>query len=201
MRTLRLLLLFALLLGFWLLLSGRLDPHLVASGVLSAALITAVSAPLLERTIGPAATHPRARVLPAIPLVVWLTGRMIVSAVQLARIVLDPRVPPEPGIVRFRTQLTSPAARSVLANAITLVPGTMTLEMIGDELTVHSFTPDAVEDVATAALQNRIARVFGDGAQAKPTLQWEAGHTLGGHVVADDGLSHAEEPHDEGEVT
>lgn len=197
MRYLRLLLLFVLLLGFWLLLSGRFDGHLVASGVIGAAIITLVSAPLLERTIGSAETHPRTHLLPAIPLVVWLTGRMIVSAIQLARIVLDPRLPPEPGIVRFRTQLSSPAARSVLANAITLVPGTMTLEVVGDELTVHSFTPDAVEDVATAALQNRIARVFGDGPQAPPTLEWEAGHTLGGHVVADDGLVHAEGPFDE----
>lgn len=189
-------LLFALLLAFWLLLSGRLDVHLVVSGAISAAVITVASAPLLERTIGPAASHPRLRLLAAVPLTVWLLGRMFVSAVQLARIVLDPRLPPEPGIVRFRTELTSPAARSVLANAITLVPGTMTLEVEGDVLTVHSFTPDAVEDIATAQLQNRIAAVFRDGHQPTPELLWEAGHTLGGQVVADDGLTHQEQPRD-----
>jgi multicomponent Na+:H+ antiporter subunit E len=193
-RTIRLLLLFGLLLAFWLLLSGRLDVHLVVSGVISAAVVTVASAPLLERTIGSAASHPRLRLLSAVPLTVWLLGRMFVSAVQLARIVLDPRLPPEPGIVRFRTQLSSAASRSVLANAITLVPGTMTLEVIGDELTVHSFTPGAVEDIATGELQNRIAAVFRDGPQAAPELLWEAGHTLGGQVVADDGLTHAERP-------
>lgn len=197
MRIVRLLLLFTLLMVFWLLLSARLDPHLIASGAIASAIITLAAAPLLERTIGPAATHPRMRLVAAIPMTVWLLGRMFVSAVQLARIVLDPRLPPEPGIVRFRTDLTSPAARTVLANAITLVPGTMTLEIIGDELTVHSFTPDAVEDIATAALQNRIAAVFGDGPQPPPELLWDAGHTLGGYVLAEEDAVHPERPYDE----
>jgi multicomponent Na+:H+ antiporter subunit E len=194
-RTARLLRLFLLLLAFWLLLSGRLDAHLVASGAITAAVVTLASAPLLERTIGSARTHPKVRLLAAVPLTLWVLWRMLLSAVQLARIVLDPRLPPEPGIVRFRTELTSPAARTVLSTAITLVPGTMTLEVEGDELTIHSFTPDAVEDIASAELQNRIALVFGDGPQPTPELHWESGHTLGGEVVADRGATHAEGPY------
>jgi multicomponent Na+:H+ antiporter subunit E len=193
-KTARLVRLFLLLLAFWLLLSARFDAHLIASGIAASAVITWASAPLLERTIGSASTHPKVRLLAAVPLSLWVLWRMFLSAVQLARIVLDPRLPPEPGIVRFRTELTSPAARTVLSTAITLIPGTMTLEVEGDELTIHSFTPDAAEDVASAQLQNRIARVFGDGPQRRPELHWESGHTLGGEVVADRGASHAEGP-------
>lgn len=192
MKLFRMLSLFALLMGFWLLLSARLDAHLVVTGALAALLVTLASAPLLERTIGPAATHPRVRLATAVPFAAWLLGRMLVSAVQLARIVLDPRLPPEPGIVRFDTQLTSPAARTVLSTAITLVPGTMTLEVEGDVLTIHSFTPDAVEDIASAALQDRIARIFGDGPQPRPELRWESGHTLTGEVVGDRGPTYVE---------
>lgn len=194
MRILRLLLLFTLLMAFWLLLSGRFDPHLVASGLITSAVITLASAPLLERTIGPAATHPRVRLLPAVPLIGWVLWRMLLSALQLARIVLDPRLPPEPGIVRFRTDLTSPAARTVLSTAITLVPGTMTLEVEGDVLTIHTFTPDAVSDFASAELQNRIAKVFSDAEQPRPELLWESGHTLHGEVVPDDGTVLREGP-------
>jgi multicomponent Na+:H+ antiporter subunit E len=199
-RNLRLLLLFSLLMAFWLLLSGRFDLHLVVSGAITSAVITLASAPLLERTIGPAATHPRVRVVPAVPLLAWVLWRMILSALQLARIVLDPRLPPEPGIVRFRTDLASPAARAVLSTSITLVPGTMTLEIEGDVLTIHTFTPDAVVDFASSELQNRIAKVFGDGEQPRPELLWESGHTLHGDVVPDDGTILHEGPFDDAEL-
>jgi multicomponent Na+:H+ antiporter subunit E len=186
--------LFLLLLAFWLLLSGRLDPHLVVSGIIAAAAITATGAPLLDRTVGRAGAHPRSHLLRSIPLTLWLLGRMARSAVQLARIVLDPRLPPEPGIVRFRTQLTSPSARMILANAITLVPGTMTLDVQGDELTVHTFTPDAVQEFASGELQNRIAAVFGDGPQDPPTLLWDSGHTVGGQVLLEEDHPFPERP-------
>jgi multicomponent Na+:H+ antiporter subunit E len=174
---LRHLLLFAVLLAFWQLLSGRLDPLFIAIGVVSSAVITVASGRGIERTVGSAAKHPRVRVLKLVPYTWWLLIRMIASAAQIAYIVINPRVPPEPGIVRLRCDLRSPAARAVLANSITLVPGTMTLEMTEREITVHSFTPDAVEDLASAEMQNRIAAAFGDKHQEPPELHWESGHT------------------------
>lgn len=170
--------LFATLLAFWLVLSGRLDPLFVGLGVGSATVVTMAATPLLEHTIGRAGRHPRVRIWPLITYSGWLFGRMLVSAVQIAWIVLNPRVPPEPGIVRLRTDLRSPAARAMLANSITLVPGTMTLNISDRELVVHSFTPDAVTDLATAAMQNRIARIFSDDPQEPPELHWEEGHRL-----------------------
>jgi multicomponent Na+:H+ antiporter subunit E len=177
MRTFRQLLLFAALLGFWLLLSWRLEPLFLVMGAVSAAVITVASTVLLERTIGSAGQHPRVNVVRLAPYVIWLLGRMLVSAVQIAWIVVNPRVPPEPGIVRIPIQLKSPAARTMLSNSLTLVPGTMTLEIAEHEVTVHSFTPDAVDDLASAAMQNRIAAVFGDGPQERPEMIWESGHT------------------------
>jgi multicomponent Na+:H+ antiporter subunit E len=185
-RRRRVLFLFLLLLGFWLLLSGRTDVHLVISGILSAVIVTAASIPLLERTLGPADAHGRLKPWRWIPFSWWLLGRMARSAVQLARIVLDPRLPPAPGIVRFRTELRTPAARMMMSTSITLVPGTMTLDVQGDEFTVHSFTPDAVEDFASGELQNRIAGVFGEGPQEAPTLYWDSGHTRTGQVMLEE---------------
>jgi multicomponent Na+:H+ antiporter subunit E len=195
-RRRRVLFLFLLLLGFWLLLSGRSDVHLVLSGVLSALIVTAASIPLLERTLGPADAHGRLRPWRWLPFSWWLLGRMARSAVQLARIVLDPRLPPEPGIVRFRTELATPAARMMMSTSITLVPGTMTLDVKGDEFTVHSFTPDAVEDFASGELQNRIAGVFGEGPQQAPRLLWDAGHTRSGQVLLEEEPPFPEGPED-----
>lgn len=175
MRILRPLTLFAVLLAFWLLLSQQWNALFIGMGVVSAAVVTWASVGFLERTIGPIHVHPRVHAMWFTVYTAWLFSRVVPSAIQVARIVLDPRLPPRPGIVRFRTQLSSPAARTVLANSITLVPGTMTLEVADDEFTVHAFTPDAVDDLATARMQNRIAAAFRDAHQEPPEMLWESG--------------------------
>lgn len=178
-KTVRIALLFGLLLGFWLLLSGRFDPLFLGMGVVAAGASTWLGASLLNHTVGRPEQHPRVHLFWLLTLLGWLIGRMTVGAMQVARIVLDPRFPPRPGVSQFRTQLRSPAARTMLATAITLVPGTITLEVNGDLFTVHSFTPNAVDDLADARMQNRIAAAFRDADQPAPTLTWEMGEAPG----------------------
>jgi len=174
MNRLRTPVLFVLLLAFWLLLSWRLDPLFLVMGVGSAALVAWLSRPLLGAVLGDAGRAAR-HVRPGYLLLyaVWLLGRMPAAGLHILRVVLDPRVPPRPGIVRFRTNLASPAARTMLATSITMVPGTMTLDVDGDEFTIHAFTPTAVADLANAATQRRIARIFGDPPDDPPELVWE----------------------------
>ena len=167
---------FVLLLAFWLLLSGQYDPLFIGMGVASAALVTAVTQMLVAPTLGPALGG--ARVLPrrlwryAIYLL-WLVGRIPPAGLQVAYHVLHPRVPIDPGVLRFRTGLQSPMARTILANSITLVPGTMTLEVDDDEFVVHAFIPSAADDLASAAMQNKIADIFLEEHDPAPEVVWE----------------------------
>lgn len=57
---------------------------------------------------------------------------------DVARRVLTPSLPINPGIVEVKTKLTSKIGRVILADSITLTPGTFTLELEGDRLFVHS---------------------------------------------------------------
>jgi multicomponent Na+:H+ antiporter subunit E len=75
--------------------------------------------------------------------------------------------------VRFTTGLHSPAARTLLANSITLVPGTMTLSVDGGSFVVHALTPRATAALASGEVQRRIARIFGAEPDAPPTMQWD----------------------------
>jgi multisubunit Na+/H+ antiporter MnhE subunit len=120
--------------------------------------------------------RPRISIPQLVGYTLWLLSRIPPAGIAIARVVLDPRRPPRPGVVRFRTQLESPVARSLLANSITLVPGTMTLNVVDDEFVVHAFTPDAVADLANAATQRRIARVFRVPPDEPPTMRWDDAH-------------------------
>jgi multicomponent Na+:H+ antiporter subunit E len=56
---------------------------------------------------------------------------------DVARRVLSPSLPINPGIVEFETRLTNEFAKMVLANSITLTPGTLTIDMVGNRYYIH----------------------------------------------------------------
>jgi multicomponent Na+:H+ antiporter subunit E len=62
---------------------------------------------------------------------------LVLSNLDVAFRVLHPRLPIAPGIVRVRTTLRTPLGRLLLANSITLTPGTITVEMRGEDVFVH----------------------------------------------------------------
>jgi multicomponent Na+:H+ antiporter subunit E len=176
MKLVRFLVLFALLLGFWFTLSEQYNVLFISMGVASAALSAWFGGRLFDSAMGRPGEHPVINPLQLLVYIGWLLTRIVPSAIDVSTTVLLPARDPQPGMVRFRTDLTSPAARTMLATSITLVPGTMTVDVDGDEFTVHSFTPDAADDLATAVLQNRIAKVFRDGSQPRPEMVWESDH-------------------------
>ena len=67
----------------------------------------------------------------------YFLKELVKANLQMAAIVLSPRLPVEPAIVATRVRLTHPVARLLLANSITLTPGTLSVEMKGDTLYVH----------------------------------------------------------------
>jgi len=51
--------------------------------------------------------------------------------------VIHPKMPIKPGIIIIKTKLKQDIAKMILANSITLTPGTFTLDIKGDELLIH----------------------------------------------------------------
>jgi multicomponent Na+:H+ antiporter subunit E len=57
--------------------------------------------------------------------------------IDVAYRVLHPAMPIKPGIVKVRTELKSEFARVLLANSITMTPGTISVDIIGNDLYIH----------------------------------------------------------------
>jgi len=75
---------------------------------------------------------------------VFLVAYLVVLAFEILRANLDvayrvihPAMPIRPGIVVIKTQLTSDIGKLILANSITLTPGTFTLDVVADRLLIH----------------------------------------------------------------
>lgn len=62
---------------------------------------------------------------------------LIIANFDVARRVLSPKLDINPGIIKINTKLESKFAKMVLANSITLTPGTLSIDVIDDELFIH----------------------------------------------------------------
>ncbi len=70
---------------------------------------------------------------------------LIVSNIEVAKIVLNPKLPINTGIVKLKTTLKTNHDKLLLSSAITLTPGTITLELDGDYLYVHVLDIQSVD--------------------------------------------------------
>ena len=62
---------------------------------------------------------------------------LLLANMNVARIVFSPKIDIHPGIVKVHTRLKSRTGRLVLANSITLTPGTLVVDIVDDTLFVH----------------------------------------------------------------
>ncbi|HET6604232.1 MAG TPA: Na+/H+ antiporter subunit E [Xanthomonadaceae bacterium] len=129
--------LFATLAAVWLVLSGQTTALLLGLGLASVLATVALSRRLgvIDRE-----SHPVQILRNLIVFWVFLAREIIVANLQVARLVLSPRRALQPTMVRVRTRHGSDLSRALLGNAITLTPGTVTVEIDGDELLVHALT-------------------------------------------------------------
>ncbi|MBN1251848.1 MAG: Na+/H+ antiporter subunit E [Bacteroidales bacterium] len=78
---------------------------------------------------------------------------------HVAKIVLSPSLPINPGIVEFESKLDSDFAKMILANSITLTPGTLSVDVIGNRFYIHWLE---VKDSDSEVAFNEIAKQFED---------------------------------------
>jgi multicomponent Na+:H+ antiporter subunit E len=62
---------------------------------------------------------------------------LIKANFDVAKRVISPKLPINPGIVEFETELTNDFAKMLLANSITLTPGTLTVDLVGNKYYIH----------------------------------------------------------------
>ena len=150
-----------MLFAVWLVLSGHFDPLHLALGLVCSALVAQCSSGLLL-TDKPS-LHLLAATWGAVRFLPWLLYEIIVANLHLVYLVCRPqRLRPQ--IVRFRTQLRGDVAKVFLGNAITLTPGTITLDIDGDEFIVHAVSDVSAASVRTGEMERRIGRALNQSA-------------------------------------
>jgi multicomponent Na+:H+ antiporter subunit E len=150
--------LFVLLFGVWLALSGHFTPLLMTFGALSSAgiVLMALRMRILDEEGLPLGMA--ARFVAYIP---WLILETIRSNIAVAKVILAPSLPISPVLFRFRARPKTDLGRFLFANSITFTPGTTTCDIDGEEFLVYAITRDAAGSVEEGEMVRRVCRVEG----------------------------------------
>lgn len=70
-----------------------------------------------------------------LPVFIW---KLVLANLDVARRVLSPKIPLNPGIVKVDTKLKGEIGKLTLANSITLTPGTLSIDVEEDSIFVHA---------------------------------------------------------------
>jgi multicomponent Na+:H+ antiporter subunit E len=146
----------ASLFAFWLLLSGLYTPFLVLSG-LGASIAVALFAQRME--VADREGHPVHLLLAAFAYWPWLFKEIAKAGWQVTLVILDPRLPVSPTLVRFKPSQKTSVALATHANSITLTPGTITVEAGRDEFLVHALTREGAAAVVDSEMDRRVSRL------------------------------------------
>ena len=154
---------FILLLITWIVLSGLIDPFHIGLGVISSALVTWLSSDLLfeDRSKSILTRCKQALRLPLYLL--WLLWQIVLANIHVLKISFSPNLNDkiQPQLVKFRTGLKTDFQKYVLAQSITLTPGTVTLDIKDDVFIIHAISDHAAKGLVSSMAQ-RIHNVFAD---------------------------------------
>lgn len=153
---------FLTLMGFWYIMSGFFDvPHTIM-GIISVTIVMAINYRLKAHKFYENETDiiKDLRFLHLLWYLVWLLWQIIVSGIHVAKILLSPSLPIETSLVRFKVNYPNPHAKMILGNSITLTPGTLTVDINGDEFIVHSISPVSFEGIASGKMPTQVLKLF-----------------------------------------
>ena len=164
----RLALISVTLFSYWLLLSGHYETWLVVSGGILSILVVGFC---LFKGITDEEGFPIEKLPRALVYWPWLAWQIILSALNVTRLILSPKLPISPSMVKVDAQQKTAVGLTTYANSITLTPGTISVEISekGKTIWVHAITRENAAGFADDEMNRKVAWMDGvapDGANS-----------------------------------
>lgn len=154
------------LFAFWMVLSGRTETKFVVYGILTAVVTTWVTYPLLlvPNKDGSKKYYVFGFSIPKmIMYFFWLMWQLVLANIDVLLATTGQELNIDPKVVRFRFRADNPMASVILANSITLTPGTVTMNVTDDGVyEIHALTVGAAAGVLDGGMQKKVADLYGE---------------------------------------
>ena len=145
--------------GFWVLLSGYWIPLIIALGVGSIILCVMIARGM---DVCDHEGHPIHLTLPRLKYFPWLIKEIVMSNLTVAKAILGAPNAVRPQVLRVRASQSDALGQTVYANSITLTPGTVSIAVEDDYITVHAIMDETADGLRTGDMDARVCELMGD---------------------------------------
>lgn len=142
----------------WIIFNGNLTLEILVFGVVIAAVMLAFMCNFMDYSLK--------KEWNVYKKSIWffVYVALLIKEIVKANLAIIPRIltieeEMDPVIVKFRTSLKSDFTRMLLANSITLTPGTITVSMEGDEYTIHCLDTSLAEGLENSDFEKALKRL------------------------------------------
>ena len=153
---------FLLFFAFWIILSGKFDLFHLCLGFISCLIVSVWTRRLLFEVSDKTFLTRVTELSRFLVYQVWLFWQIVLANIHVIHLAFQPKVCDaiNSHLVEFKTCLKSDIAKYVLANSITLTPGTITIQVTEDTFLVHAITRYAADGLPES-FEKKIKFIFG----------------------------------------
>ncbi|MCI8837883.1 MAG: Na+/H+ antiporter subunit E [Hungatella sp.] len=155
---------YLLFLAVWLILNGKVTAEILLFGIVISAVLFAFTCRFLDYSL-----HKEILLLRLMPFFIryfWVLVKEIFKAnISVLKLIFSPELQPEPGVVYFDTDFKTQTAKMLLANSITLTPGTITVSVEGNRFCVHCLDQELADGVENSVFVELLKEM--EAAEAK----------------------------------
>lgn len=142
----------------WIIFNGAVTAEIVAFGVVIALFVFAFICKFMDYSV-----KKEIVLVKRSGYFLYYVGTLITEIIRanlaVIRLILSQREEVEPILITFRTKLKSQTARVMLANSITLTPGTITVSLNGDRLVVHCLDKSLSEGMEDSVFEQMLEKL------------------------------------------
>ena len=142
----------------WILLNGNIAIKTVLLGIAFSAILYAFACKFLDFSFKKDVRFIKNSFL-FIAYGFVLLYNIFIANFKVMKVIIDPKDKAEPDIVHFKTEIKSSFIKALLANAITITPGTITVSIDADDVTVHCLKKKYMEGFKDALLYKILVRM------------------------------------------
>jgi len=148
--------LFLTLAAFWLFNSGHYSVLILSLGLISIVLVLVISR---QMDVIDHESQPLNLTKSIITYYLWLINEIIKSNITVVKHIWLGANSISPTISTLKVSQKTDMGKVIYANSITLTPGTVAIDLLGDEITVHALLAKDISTLEAGEMDSRVTRL------------------------------------------
>lgn len=148
------------LLLLWVIFNGRITLEIILIGMIISAMVCYLMSVINDRNMFFSHKYIYKKIKGKLRYYAILVIEIIKANVAVMDVILTPgKIENQPVLVHFKTKIKDPKLNILLANSITLTPGTITANIKDNELTVLALDDDFTKDIDSSIFVKELEKL------------------------------------------